>query len=122
MSERLHQAPVEVAGSGGSGAFGVIGRGVRAVYRWLTRDRVAELLTPEDRKDILSLYERDVSSERNLHCPFGGDEYDRRLRTINGILDMHYPALVADERIARHVRYRVYKDAGLLLLGGDDGE
>ncbi|MBI2523980.1 hypothetical protein HYW11_02065 [Candidatus Peregrinibacteria bacterium] len=122
MRERLHQVPAETAGSGDSGVFGVIGRGVRAAYRWLTHDRIAELLTPEDRKDILAFYERDVSSGRGLRCPYGGDEYERRLGTINGILDMHYPALVADERIARHVRYRVYKDAGLLLLGGDDGE
>ncbi|MBI2117367.1 hypothetical protein HYT95_00555 [Candidatus Peregrinibacteria bacterium] len=93
MSERLHQASAETAGSGDNSVFGVIGRGVRAAYRWLTHDRIAELLTPEDRKDILAFYERDVSSGRELHCPFGGDEYERRLRIINGILDMYYPSL-----------------------------
>lgn len=89
---------------------------VRTLCHWVMHDPVGELLTPELTKEILAMWEQELAADRkhNPHRAYDMDEYHRRLAVLNGIVDMHYPYLVADPDRARQVRYRLIEAAGLI--------
>lgn len=89
---------------------------IRALYHRVMHDSVGEILTPELTKEILAMWEKELEADRkhNPHRIYDMEEYHRRLAVLNGIVDMHYPYLVADTDRARQVRYRLIEAAGLI--------